>query len=131
LFRTEVRQLADLLRGQIKKGRLRPGQKLRSRHDLADEYGVGVDTVVAALNALRAEGLVRTEKRVGSFVADLAERASVPVGGPAIVTARMPDPAEARRLGIPDAGVPVLVVEESGRTKVLAADRTQLEIPGQ
>ncbi|MFI6603808.1 GntR family transcriptional regulator [Nonomuraea sp. NPDC050536] len=123
-------QLADVLRAEIKRGRLRPGQKLRSAKDLADEYGVGVNTVEGALGVLSGEGRIRREQRVGAFVAEPPERAVVPVPGPAVITARMPDAAEARRLGIARTGVPVLIVDRAGQVSVLAADSCEVHVPG-
>jgi GntR family transcriptional regulator len=123
------RQLADVLREQIRSGALRPGSKLQSLHRMAAEYSVGVATVEDALAVLRGEGLIESRKGVGSFVLEQAERQTVTVEGPAIVEARMPTPDERRELGLPAQGVPVLVVEKDGQEQVLPANRTRLEIP--
>ncbi|MFI6909727.1 GntR family transcriptional regulator [Nonomuraea sp. NPDC050394] len=126
------RQLADVIRNDIKSGRLAPGVKLRSLHQLAAEHEVGVATVEEALAVLRAEGLIRTQKGRGSFVVEPVDQVEVEINGEAWVSARMPDPAEARELGIPATGVPVLIVEEGDDVRLLAADGHKVHFrPGQ
>jgi len=61
-------------------------------------------------------------------VRERVEPETVRVEGPARIGARMPTPDERRRLRL-DEGVPVLVVVEGGRERVLPADRTEIEIP--
>jgi hypothetical protein len=51
-------RFADVLRNRIARGELRPGSALPGVHLLARQSGVGVRTVVAALDQLRAEGQV-------------------------------------------------------------------------
>ena len=60
-------QLAAILRARIAKGEWRNGP-LPSVKQLQQEYGVGRDTVLRAIDILRAEGLVFTVPRRGSYV---------------------------------------------------------------
>lgn len=122
------RQIADDLRDRIAHGQLPPGRKLPAEDRLADEYGVGKDTIRDALAQLRSEGLIRTVNRVGSYVREPAEPEPTRIEGPVQVRARMPTPEERQRWRL-DEGVPVLVVEAGGRQMVLPADRTVLDIP--
>lgn len=126
--RPVFRQLADLLRGQIDAGELAPGQFLPSEGRLVEEYDVGRDTARAALAALRAEGVVVTVPRVGTYVRGVEDVTVVRVEPGARVSARMPASDERRRLGIPE-GTPVLVVAREGREDdVLPADRTVIQV---
>ena len=52
------RQLAALIRRQIKSGELPPGSRLPSIHALAAEHDIATATMVKALRQLKAEGLI-------------------------------------------------------------------------
>lgn len=122
------RQLADLLRARITSGEIGPGQLLPFEGRLSQEYGVGRATVRAALQVLREEGLVVTERGYGTRVIAEQERTRVAVPRGAQIIARMPTEQERVELGIdPGAVVPVHVVLVGGRVRgVYAADRTVL-----
>ena len=60
-------QLAAILRARIAKGEWRSGP-LPSVKQLQQEYGVGRDTVLHAIDILREEGLVFTVPRRGTYV---------------------------------------------------------------
>lgn len=60
-------QLARVLRTGIAKGEWRSGP-LPSVKQLQQEYGVGRDTALRAVEILRAEGLVFTVPRRGTYV---------------------------------------------------------------
>jgi len=60
-------QLSGILRAKIAQGEWRTGP-LPSVKQLQQEYGVGRDTVLRAIDILRAEGLVFTVPRRGSYV---------------------------------------------------------------
>lgn len=60
-------QLASALRTRIAKGEWSHGP-LPSVKALQDEYGVGRDTVLRTIDMLRAEGLVFTVPRRGTYV---------------------------------------------------------------
>jgi GntR family transcriptional regulator len=55
---TAAARFADVLRGRIARGELRPGDQLPGVHALARAGGVGTKTAAHALDELRAEGLV-------------------------------------------------------------------------
>lgn len=51
-------------------GALPPGARLPGERDLAEEYGVAVETARRAVRELRDRGLVRTLPAKGTFVAE-------------------------------------------------------------
>lgn len=61
-------QLAGILRGQIGRGELEPGQRLPSEQELMDTYEVSRGTVRKALEVLREEGVIQTVPIRGSRV---------------------------------------------------------------
>ena len=60
-------QLSEVLRARIAKGEWRSGP-LPSVKQLQQEYGVGRDTVLRAVEILRTEGVVFTVPRRGTYV---------------------------------------------------------------
>lgn len=60
-------QLSAILRARIARGEWRSGP-LPSVQHLQQEYGVGRDTVLRAINILREEGIVFTVPRRGTYV---------------------------------------------------------------
>jgi LacI family transcriptional regulator len=64
------RQLAEILRREIRDGVYRPGDRLPSMDELAREHQLNKLTVVGAIKELVAEGLVYSEAARGTFVAD-------------------------------------------------------------
>ncbi|MFD5384214.1 winged helix-turn-helix domain-containing protein [Streptomyces sp. NPDC127074] len=63
-------QVADHVAWQIRAGRLQPGARLAGERDLAQEYGVSVQTARRAVEELRERGLVLTLPAKGTFVAE-------------------------------------------------------------
>lgn len=63
------RQLAALLRDQIKSGALAPGSALPSIVKLSAEHHVATATVSKAIRLLKEEGLVESVPGYGIFVA--------------------------------------------------------------
>lgn len=61
-------QLADVIRGRIRAGKLKHLDSLPSETALEQEFGVSRDTARRAIQALRDEGLVFTVRRRGTFV---------------------------------------------------------------
>ena len=61
-------QAADYVAGQIASGELSPGQKFPAKRDLADEWGIGYQTVRRAMRELRERGLVVSRVGKGTFV---------------------------------------------------------------
>ena len=65
IYRQIMRQITDAISG----GRLRPGDKLTSQRDLALQLVISPLTVKKAYDELEREGLIRTERGRGTFVA--------------------------------------------------------------
>ncbi|HEY0698087.1 MAG TPA: GntR family transcriptional regulator [Micromonospora sp.] len=61
-------QLASMLRGQIQSGELAPGDRFPTEGELSGRYGTSRNTVRLALDVLRNEGLVVSQRGRGSFV---------------------------------------------------------------
>ncbi|MDR7280592.1 TetR/AcrR family transcriptional regulator C-terminal domain-containing protein [Catenuloplanes atrovinosus] len=68
---------------RIRDGELAPGDRVPSTRRIAREWGVAMATATKALTTLRHLGLVRTEPRSGTIVADRADRADR-ADGPAV-----------------------------------------------
>ena len=63
-------QVADALRGEIKRGSLGPGDRLPSVRDLATRFEIAAVTVQSALRVLRDEGYITSRSTRGYFVRD-------------------------------------------------------------
>jgi GntR family transcriptional regulator len=61
-------QVAAALREEILAGRVHPGDQLPSERELRDRFQVSTQTIRAAFDQLRAEGLVVSRQGAGSFV---------------------------------------------------------------
>lgn len=64
----KYRQLLQILRNSILSEELLPGAQIPTEEELSAAYGVSRGTVRKAIAQLEAEGLIRTEQGVGSFV---------------------------------------------------------------
>ena len=64
-------EIARALRGEIAGGARRPGDRLPTEAALSARFGVNRHTVRRALAALVEEGLVRTRRGAGAFVAEV------------------------------------------------------------
>jgi len=62
-------QLAALLRSEIETGKRRPGSRLPSINELAEQYGIATGTARKALNILKDAGLATGSVGHGTFVA--------------------------------------------------------------
>jgi DNA-binding FadR family transcriptional regulator len=69
------RRLFEQLAGEIRSGRLAPGARLPTEHELTRAAKVSRTVVREAVAALRAEGLVITRQGVGAFVSAEPQRA--------------------------------------------------------
>jgi GntR family transcriptional repressor for pyruvate dehydrogenase complex len=58
------------LSGEIRRGALRPGDKLPTEAQVVDRFGVSRTVVREALSRLQASGLVETRHGVGTFVSE-------------------------------------------------------------
>jgi GntR family transcriptional regulator/MocR family aminotransferase len=63
-------QIARLLVADIRRGRLRPGDRLPGSRPLAASLDVHRNTVLAALSELAAEGWIETSPRHGTFITE-------------------------------------------------------------
>lgn len=124
--RAVYKQLADILREQILTGALAPDSRLPSEQHLGQAHHIGRDSVRDALGILRSEGLIVTASGVGSRVRAPAPRTVVQLRPGEEATARMPTPAERRRLKMAE-GIPVLVVSRGGREDLHAANLTVIK----
>jgi GntR family transcriptional regulator len=64
------RQVAAVIAGRIEDGTYPPGSKVPSVVELSTEFGVAASTAQKVFAHLKAEGLIRTEVGLGSFVAE-------------------------------------------------------------
>ena len=94
--RPVYKQVADDVREQIQAGELAPGQALPGEARIADAYGVGINSVRSALDILRGERLVVTEKGVGTRVREQEERSAMDLPSDASLIVR-PATAEDRK----------------------------------
>jgi GntR family transcriptional regulator len=63
-------QIANVIQARVFAGTLRAGAPIGTEKQLAAEFGVSRITVRKALEVLRADGLLKVERRRGTFVAD-------------------------------------------------------------
>ncbi|MEV8474331.1 TetR/AcrR family transcriptional regulator C-terminal domain-containing protein [Streptomyces sp. NPDC051173] len=68
-------RIAAEIRRRITDGELAPGDRVPSTRQIAKEWGVASATATKVLTALRQEGLVRAQERVGTVVAGPSRRA--------------------------------------------------------
>ncbi|WP_079528482.1 FadR/GntR family transcriptional regulator [Halobacillus hunanensis] len=61
-------EVADELLNMIKTGDLKPGDKLNSVQQLAEDFSVGRSAIREALSALRAKGIVEMRQGEGTFI---------------------------------------------------------------
>jgi GntR family transcriptional regulator/MocR family aminotransferase len=76
-------QVVDSILRAIDQGRIQPGMVLPSIRDLAERLGVTVNTILAALRELQAQGWLTSQQRSGFFVSESLPSASkASVGAP-------------------------------------------------
>jgi len=61
-------QAADYVAAEIAQGRLKPGQKLPDQRDLAEDWGIGYQTVRRTMRELSERGLVVSRVGKGTFI---------------------------------------------------------------
>jgi DNA-binding GntR family transcriptional regulator len=62
------RQVRDIIAARIEAGTYKPGYRVPGERDLQQEFGIAGTTAHKVLVALRKDGLVYTERGMGSFV---------------------------------------------------------------
>jgi DNA-binding GntR family transcriptional regulator len=125
--RAAWRQVADDIRDQIKEGHLNPGDPLPSEGTLADEhYDVSLNTVRQAMELLRREEWIYTERGKGSYVSEPQEPLVVklPSAGKAAIRTGTDD--ECLDLDLPP-GSPVVEISGEGQRRVVKALGTVIE----
>jgi GntR family transcriptional regulator/MocR family aminotransferase len=80
-------QVAATILEAIQGGRILPGTALPGVRDLADRVGVTVNTILAALRELQAQGWLTSQERSGFFVADPLPAPPRPAAGAASASA--------------------------------------------
>lgn len=69
--------VADQLRQRVERGEWRPGQRLPSLHELAEEFGVARLTARQAVQRLVAEGLLASQRGHGTVVTEAATEVKI------------------------------------------------------
>jgi DNA-binding GntR family transcriptional regulator len=67
------KQVAEIMRQRIADGTYPPQSRVPSVVELLEEFGIATSTGQKVHRALRAEGLIRTESGIGSFVTAKSE----------------------------------------------------------
>ena len=68
------RQVMDQIRESIACGLLKPGEQMPSVRQLADELAVNQNTILKVYNELSRDGVLKTERGSGTFVADSTQQ---------------------------------------------------------
>lgn len=63
--------IAEMLEARIRSGEFKPGEKLPTYLQLAEQFGVGYTTMAKAIAILRDRGLLVGAPPKGTFVADV------------------------------------------------------------
>ncbi|MGI5243128.1 winged helix-turn-helix domain-containing protein [Dactylosporangium sp. CA-139066] len=126
LGETRYLWVAGAIRAAILSGQYPPGSPLPSEQRLSTQYRCGRDTVRAALDVLRGEGLAVKARGYPTLVTPVTNPTAVPLEAGATIGARMPLRPETTELGCrPE--VPLLIVTTTdGRQTRHPADRTLL-----
>jgi GntR family transcriptional regulator len=74
IYRQIMRQISDAIAG----GRLKPGDKLPSHRELGSRLVIAPLTVKKAYDELERDGVIRSERGRGTFVASAARRVPSP-----------------------------------------------------
>ena len=72
-FVPKYQKIINELHAMLRQGVLKPGDKLPSREELVERYGVTRATVNRAVGELLREGLLKASQRGGTFVSDAPE----------------------------------------------------------
>ena len=65
----KYKQIYDVLTGEIAEGMFSAGEKLPTECALAGRFGVTRQTVLKALDAMKHDGVITSERGRGTFVA--------------------------------------------------------------
>jgi LacI family transcriptional regulator len=98
----KVKQIEEQLRGLIQSEALSPGQKLPSMRQFAQQLGVSVGIAKQALNTLTTEGFLRSEDKIGLFVAETKPRRNIALVLPSVELEQIPRIVKGARKNLPD-----------------------------
>lgn len=76
----KYRQLKEILKEQINKGKLKPGDQIPPEEKIAQRHGVSLGTVRQAMAELVNEGLVYKEQGKGTFIAEKKKKKTFTIG---------------------------------------------------
>lgn len=124
------RQVSDDLRDQIEQGSLCPGERLPGEVALAQMYGVGANTLRTALEALRREGLLVTERARRTYVRRLTDRSVVKIPPGARWKTRPATQEERDRLQLDDYEPVTEITLAGGDVQVVPAYQVEMEWDG-
>ena len=68
IYQAKSRIVAGYLRDEIRKGDLRPGDRLEGVRKLADKYSVGRQVVLSAFQILSKDDILVTKPKIGAYV---------------------------------------------------------------
>lgn len=82
-------EVAEAIHGMIRSGQLKPGDKLDSVQQLAENFQVGRSAIREALSALRAMGLIEIRQGEGTYVREFeSEQISLPLSTAILMNAQ-------------------------------------------
>jgi GntR family transcriptional repressor for pyruvate dehydrogenase complex len=70
-------KVATFLTREIASGRLQPGERLPTEHELAERFGVSRNVIREAVSQLRADGVIQARQGVGAFVLAPEQRLAI------------------------------------------------------
>lgn len=97
----KVKQIEEQLRGLIQSETLSPGQKLPSMRQFAQQLGVSVGIAKQALNTLTTEGFLRSEDKIGLFVAETKPPCNIALVLPSVELEQIPRIVKGARKNLP------------------------------
>jgi len=119
---TAYRHVANTLRGQIERGKLKPGDRIPSLTELQERFGVSDTVILEARKVLVAEGLLRARAGDGTYVQEPPK--------PKRLLRNLTNPGEAPFLLEEDeTALSPEVVEEPGAVAASAGVARRLRVP--
>ena len=76
----KYRQLKEIIKKEINKGKLKPGDRIPAEERIAEKYEVSLGTVRQAMAELANEGLIYKEQGRGTFVAEKKREKTFTIG---------------------------------------------------
>lgn len=120
-------QIAADMRARILSGQWPPGHVIGTEKALAHAEEVGLATIGAALDALKAEGLVERVQGQPATVRHMPDKVVVSVQRGSRIVYRFPTAEEAAELDCPP-GQRVAVVTTGARVRVYSLEAVEFEV---